>query len=213
MPSLNAKDILEGNGFFIGMTHSVGGLFLESINSTNTRHQSITNIHQHGTREEEGANAKEGHNPDQVDDNWMEGTVLIRAKKVVPAKQAQGIGGTRPSVQEKEKKVLQVAGPHTIVHPWTMMVHSTDAAIADSTMMRHGGFEGLTLSAHGVRILHEPLTFRRNSGQRHTSRIRQGSLGVTGQSHKTQDVVNHAQDDRNSFCDCQEGDSGSRIHQ
>jgi hypothetical protein len=48
MPALKAKDILKGDGFFVGMTHSaVSGLFLELINSTNTRHQSIKNIHQH----------------------------------------------------------------------------------------------------------------------------------------------------------------------
>ena len=92
-----------------------------------------------------------------MDDNGTEGIDFIHAEKEVPAKHAQGVGGTRPSVQEKEKKVLQVAGPHTIGHPWTVMVHSTDAAVANSTMMRHGGFEGLALSAHGMGILQEPL--------------------------------------------------------
>ena len=80
----------------------------------------------------------------------MEHTVLIRAEKIVPTKQAQRVGGTRPSVQKKEKKVLQVVGPHTIVHPWAMMVHFTDATVADSAMVGHGGLEGLALSTHGV---------------------------------------------------------------
>jgi hypothetical protein len=57
IPSLNAKDILEREWFFVGLTHRVGCLFLQSINSTNPRHESIADIHEHAGCEQKGANA------------------------------------------------------------------------------------------------------------------------------------------------------------
>jgi hypothetical protein len=45
--------------------------------------------------------------------------------------------------------MFQISRPNTVVHPRTMMIHSTDTTIANSTMMRMWWFEGLTLTAHG----------------------------------------------------------------
>ena len=55
--------------------------------------------------------------------------------------------------------LTEIVGPNTIVHPWAVMVHPADAAVADTAVMGHGRLEGLTLAAHAVRILHEALTF------------------------------------------------------
>ena len=55
--------------------------------------------------------------------------------------------------------MLQIGSANTIVHPWAVMVHPADAAVADTAVMGHGRLEGLTLAAHAVRILHEALTF------------------------------------------------------
>jgi hypothetical protein len=106
MPSLNAKNVLQWNGLFVTGTHSVGGLFLESINGPNTGHESIADVHQHTRGKEEGTYTQKGHDTDQVDDDRVEGAVFVGAEKVVPAKQSQRVGGAGPSVQEEEKEVL-----------------------------------------------------------------------------------------------------------
>jgi hypothetical protein len=92
-----------------------------------------------------------------------------------------------------------------------MMVHPTDTTITDTAMMTHGWFERLTLSTHGVTVLHEPLTFTRNGRQRNTSWIGQGRLGMTGQGHATQDVINHAERAENASGQGKKCDSDGRV--
>jgi hypothetical protein len=100
---------------------------------------------------------------------------------------------------------------HTIVHPRTMMVHPTDTTITDTAMMTHGWFERLTLSTHGMTVLHEPLAFTGNGRQWNTSGIRQGCLGMTGQGHATQDVIKHAQRAGNASGQGKKCDSDGRV--
>ncbi len=101
-PSLNSKDILEWDWLFVGLVHCVGGLLFQSIDSTDTRHESIAHIHEHTRGKEEGSNTKHGHDSDEVDDNRMEGTVFVGTEKVVPSKERQGVGRTRPCVDQKQ---------------------------------------------------------------------------------------------------------------
>jgi hypothetical protein len=91
------------------------------------------------------------------------------------------------------------------------MVHPTDTTITDTAMMTHGWFERLTLSTHGVTVLHEPLAFTGNGRERNTPWIRQGRLGMTGQGHATQDVIKHAQSDGNTFGQCKKRDGDGRV--
>lgn len=106
MPSLNAKHILERDGFLVTLAHSVGCLFLQAVNGSNARHETVADIHEHTRGEQKCSYAQHGHDTDQMDDNRMEGAYLIRTQKVIPSKQDQGIGRTGPSVHEKEQKML-----------------------------------------------------------------------------------------------------------
>jgi hypothetical protein len=106
MDACNAKDILEGNGFFIGLIHGVGSLFLQSINGTNTGHESVTNIHEHTGGEQKGSDTEQGHDTNKVDDNGMEGTFFIRTEKVIPAKEGERVGCTSPRIQQEEEEVF-----------------------------------------------------------------------------------------------------------
>jgi len=222
-PSMNAgytEDILERNGFFVTLIHRVGSLFLQSIDRSNTGHETITYIHQHTWRKQKGSNAEQGHDTDQVNHHRVERTLFVRAKKVIPTKKRQRVGCTSPRVDKEEKEVLcfqrkqtnewlwgyavtsttitlqdtaihggrltQISSSDTIVHPGTMMVHSTNTSITNSAMVRHGWLEGLALATHGMAVFHESLAFTGNGLNGYTSRICQWRLGVAGQCHATQ---------------------------
>ena len=79
MKALNAKDILQGNGFFVTLTHGVGRLFFEAINGPNACHEPVTDIHQHAGGEQKGTDTQKSHDTDQVDDNGVEGTDFVVA--------------------------------------------------------------------------------------------------------------------------------------
>lgn len=96
--------------------------------------------------------------------------------------------------------MFQIARANTIIHPRTMMIHATNAAIANATMMTAGGFKGLTLSTHGMRIFNHALTFRGNGGDGDTAGIRQARLDMRGQGQGNQCRINHAQEYRNTLC-------------
>ena len=157
----NAEDILERDGLLITLAHGIGGLLFQPVNRTNARHDSVRYIHQHRGGEEEGADAKHGHDPHEVNDEDVEGAVLVGAEEVVEAKNTEGIGRAGPRIDEEENKVLQVGGTYAIIHPGAVVVHPTYAAVADSAVMAHGRLEGLTLAAHGVGGGVSPLSFLR----------------------------------------------------
>ena len=117
----------------------------------------------------------------------------------------------QPKKPTNEILLTEIVSSHTIVHPRTMMIHPTDTTIADTAMMTHGWFECLTLSTHGVTVLHEPLAFTGNGCQGNTSGIRQGCLGMTCQRHATQDIIQHAQCAGNASCNGQQCDSDGRV--
>ena len=149
-PSLNSKYILEWDGLFVGLVHGVRGLLFQPIDSSDTRHETVANIHEHTRSEEESSYTQHGHDSDKVDNNRMEGTVFVSTEKVVPSKDRQRVRCTSPRIDQKQQKVLEVVSPDAIVHPRTMVVHSADTPIADTAMVGHGRFEGLALPAHGV---------------------------------------------------------------
>jgi hypothetical protein len=149
-PSLDAKDILEGDGLFVGLVHGIGGLLFQSVNGSDTRHESVADIHEHAGSEEECSNAQHSHHPDKMDDNGMEHTIIVGAEKVVPSKERQRVGRTRPRVDQKQQKMFQIVSPDAVVHPRTMVIHPTDTPVADTAMVRHGWFKGLALAAHRV---------------------------------------------------------------
>ena len=155
----NAEDILERDGLLITLAHGIGGLLLQPVDRTDARHDAVCHIHQHRRREEERADAKDGHDPNEVNDEDVEGAVLVGAEEVVEAKDTEGVGRASPRIDEEENKVLQVGGADAIIHPGAVVVHPAYAAIADSAVMAHGGFEGLTLAAHGVGGGVSPLCF------------------------------------------------------
>ena len=105
----------------------------------------------------------------------------------------------------------QISSSDTIVHPRTVVVHSRNASIADSTMGRVGRFEGLALSAHGVTVFQEPLPFTGNGLNGNTTGITERCFGMTGQRHDTEHVVNHPQYDGNAFGNGQECYSNSAV--
>jgi hypothetical protein len=107
--------------------------------------------------------------------------------------------------------MLQVRRPDTVVHPGTMMVHAAYAAIANAAMMRVQRFKGLTLPTHAVGVFQQSLPFARNCLDRDTSWIGEGRLGMTGQSHATQDSINHPQNDGNAFGNGQQNDGKGTV--
>lgn len=155
----NAEHVLERDGLLITLAHGIGGLLLQTVNRADARHDAVRYIHQHRRGEEEGADAKDGHDPHEVNDKDVEGAVLVGAEEVVEAKNTEGVGRAGPGIDEEENKVLQIGGADAIIHPGAVVVHPAYAAIADSAVMAHGGFEGLTLAAHGVGGGVSPLSF------------------------------------------------------
>jgi len=65
----------------------------------------------------------------------MKGTIFIGTEKVVPAKQTQSEGSTSPSVHEEQDEVLQIICTYAVVHPGTVVIHSTDTSIANTAVM------------------------------------------------------------------------------
>mmetsp|Transcript_6704 Transcript_6704/g.18726 ORF Transcript_6704/g.18726 Transcript_6704/m.18726 type:complete len:214 (+) Transcript_6704:253-894(+) len=175
----NAEHILERDGLLIALAHGVGGLLLQTVDRSDARHDAVGYIHQHRRGEEEGADAEDRHDPHEVDDEDVEGAVLIGAEEVVEAKDAEGIGRASPRVDEEEDKVLEIGSTNAVIHPGAVMVHSADAAVADSAVMAHGGFEGLALAAHGVGGGVSPLSFLRYGTAGDRTRIGQRGFGVT----------------------------------
>lgn len=106
VPSLDTKNILQGNRLLVGLIHGVGSLFLESIDSTNTRHQSIANIHQHTRGEEESSNAQEGHDANKMQNKGMESAIFVGTEKVVPSEQGERICCAGPSIDKEKEEML-----------------------------------------------------------------------------------------------------------
>lgn len=94
----DAKNVHERNGFFVRLTHGIGGLLFETINSPDPRHDSVTNVHEHTGGEEKGPDSEEGHESDQVYHNGMKDAEFVGAKEVVPTEQSEGKGGGGPGV-------------------------------------------------------------------------------------------------------------------
>jgi len=149
----NPKHILEGDRFLVGILHRPRGLLLESIDGPDSRHETISDIHNHGRCEQEGSHTQQRHDPYQLRQDRREGAILGGAKEVIPSQQQQGEYRTRPGVSQKQDEVFHIAGTNTIVHPWTMMIHTRDASITDTTMMRKRWFVRLTLTAHAQLFL------------------------------------------------------------
>jgi hypothetical protein len=79
------------------------------------------------------------------------------------------------------------------------MVHARNTPIANPTVMTAGWFKSLTLTAHGMRIAQETLTFAGNGLDGDTAGVGEGCLGVTGQSHGDKQSVEHAENDGDAF--------------
>jgi hypothetical protein len=65
-----------------------------------------------------------------------------------PNQQTQRISTTQTGIKNKQQEILVIANPHTIIHPWTMMVHFNNASVANGAVVGTGWFEGLTAAAH-----------------------------------------------------------------
>ena len=85
--------------------------------------------------------------------------------------------------------MFQITGPDAIVHPRTVVVHATDAPVADATVMRLRRFERLTLRAHGQFGLRVPLCSGGHGRRRHGPGIGQGRLDVTRQRERREHAV------------------------
>ncbi len=115
-----------------------------------------------------------------MQDDGMKGTRFVGAKKVIPRKNAETVTGAEPGINEKETKVFEIARSHAIVHPRAVVVHSTDAAIANAAVVRIRWLEGLALSAHAVTVLEESLLFAGNGLYGDTAGIGEACFGVAG---------------------------------
>lgn len=71
------------------------------------------------TYEQERPDAEDGHDPDQLRQDRVEGAGLVGAKEVVPPQQGQAEDGARPRVYQEQEKVLQIAQADAVVHPRT----------------------------------------------------------------------------------------------
>jgi len=147
-----------------------------------------------------------------MQNDWMKGTIFVGAKKVIPTKQRERKKGARPGIHQKQYKVLEIASTNTIVHPGTVVIHATNATIANTTVMRVCGFERLALSTHAVGVTEYALTFTGNGLDGDTARVRQGRLGVTRQGHHAQTRVNHAEDNGNPFRDGEKCNGKGRVY-
>jgi hypothetical protein len=71
------------------------------------------------THEQERPDAQQGHDPDELGKDGVEGARFGGAEEVVPAEQAQAEHRAQPRVDQEEQKVLEVAQSHAVVHPRT----------------------------------------------------------------------------------------------
>mmetsp|Transcript_12060 Transcript_12060/g.18185 ORF Transcript_12060/g.18185 Transcript_12060/m.18185 type:complete len:278 (+) Transcript_12060:319-1152(+) len=212
MITCNTKHILELQRLFIGLPHGIRRLLLQTIDGTNARHDSIQHVHQHTRSKQKGTNTEHRHNPHKMHQHIMKRTILRRTHEIIPPKQRQRIRRTRPRINQKQEKVFEIASSHAIIHPRTMMIHLTNTAIADATMMRHGGFIRLTLTTHGMRFRrNHALALHWNGGARHRARIRQTGLRMTRQCHDYQHAINHTQHGRDTIRRRQQCHSHHRI--
>jgi hypothetical protein len=99
---MNAKNMLEGNGVFIGIGHGIGSLFFKSINGANPGHDPIGDIHEHGTGKQKGPNRQNRHTACELDQYGMEHAGGIGTKKVIVNQQGQGQHGTEPRINQKQ---------------------------------------------------------------------------------------------------------------
>ena len=80
--------------------------------------------------------------------------------------------------------MLEIGRSHTIVHPRTVMVHATNATIANATVMRSSRFVGLTVTAHGVYGIIDGLSYGHSRGG-YAAGIGERRLGVGTQCQRT----------------------------
>ena len=135
--------------------------------------------------------------------------MLCRAE--VPHETALGHIDKFTETGSTNTSLTEIVHAHAIVHPRAMVIHAANASIANTAVVRHRWLEGLTLSAHTMGILHQSLSFRRNCGQRNTTRIRQTCLGMACQCHKYQYIVDHTENYGYPFSDCQKCDCHCRV--
>jgi hypothetical protein len=107
----------------------------------------------------------------------------------------------RHILQPSHHPLTKITCPNTIIHPGTMVIHSTDTSIANSTMMTEGRFESLTLSTHGVTGRISPLDLHGYGTFRNGTRIRKRRLGVTCECHYYKKRIYHAKYRRYTFRD------------
>ena len=79
-----------------------------------------------------------------------------------------------------KKLLTEIVGSNAIVHPRTVMIHTTDASIADSTMMRKRRFVRLAVAAHGMGSdTFSKKRFPRDRFLRYRARICESCFSVT----------------------------------
>ena len=105
--------------------------------------------------------------------------------------------------------LTQIAGPNTIVHPGTVMVHATNAPITNPTMMRAGWFVRLTSTAHGMGRWCVDIDGNGRIGN--GSWISKGCFGVRGQCQGTNGKINLGENGIEVAPFGQESDGHSRI--
>jgi len=62
-------------------------------------------------------------------------TFFGETKKIINGENGQRQDGACPRITQKETKVLEICSSNAVVHPWTVVIHSTNAAIADPAMV------------------------------------------------------------------------------
>lgn len=92
------KDFGGRNRCFVAFPHGIGRLLFESIDGPYPRHESVDDVHDHARGKQKGSDTQERHDPDQLYQNQVEGTVFRRTEKVIRTQQNQRKDGTRPRV-------------------------------------------------------------------------------------------------------------------
>lgn len=93
-----SENILEPHRFLVRRLPRGVGLLLEAINRPRPRQDAVNDIHQHGTRKQQGADTNARHGAYQLHLQALELTIVIRTEKVIPAKNGQGQGTADPGV-------------------------------------------------------------------------------------------------------------------
>jgi hypothetical protein len=121
------------------------------------------------TYKQEGSNTQDCHDSNHLRQDNCKNALITGTEKVIPTQQQQAIYSTRPSINQKQQKVFQVGRPNTVIHPRTMVVHSTYASMTNSAVMRVRWFVCLALGAQDEFREHQSLGFRRHGSKRNTS--------------------------------------------